>query len=245
MGITDLFLMGRGRWRMSAAEREIIENAVERVDTVAARTIVTHRGAPVRYSMLLLEGAMCRYMDARDGYRQLVAYQIPGDFVDLHGYPLKALDHDVGTLAESRIAMVPHERLDEIVADHPRLARVLWRSTLLDAALHREWIFRLGRLNAAGRLAHFLCETHARMAAVGLVSDGTFAMPLTQQDLGETCGLTAVHVNRTLRQLREQGLAEVTRGTVHVQNPAGLARVAEFDPDYLYLEGGPWHDDDS
>ncbi|MBR7518431.1 hypothetical protein KC217_22440, partial [Mycobacterium tuberculosis] len=84
----------------------VLEQAIERIERVPPRTIVIRRGEQVRYSTLLLEGAMCRYMDARDGYRQLVAYQVPGDFVDLHGYPLKFLDHDVGTLAETTIALV-------------------------------------------------------------------------------------------------------------------------------------------
>lgn len=221
---------------MTQAEQDVLEAAVDRVETLPTRTIVIRRGERVRQSILLLDGAVCRYMDARDGYRQLVAFQVPGDFVDLHGYPLGALDHDVATLAPSRIAMVPHARLDAIVAEHPRLARILWRSTLLDAALHREWIFRLGRLNAIGRVAHFLCETSARMAAVGRVTDGAFALPLTQQDLGEACGLTSVHVNRTLRRLREDGLMDMARGQVRILNLPRMARVSEFEPNYLYLD---------
>lgn len=238
--VTRDFLRGRGREAMSEADKDVLEGAIERVETFAARSIVTRRGQRVRTTMLLLDGAMCRYMDARDGYRQLVAYQVPGDFVDLHGYPLLRLDHDVGTLAESRVAMIPHERVDAIVRERPGLARILWRSTLLDAALHREWIFRLGRLDAAGRVAHFLSETCNRMNAVGRVHDGAFALPLTQQDLGEACGLTGVHVNRTLRRLREDGIAEVARGEVRVLDAKRLARLGEFDADYLYLDHGPW-----
>lgn len=240
MRVTGDFLRGRGRSAMSEEEKDVLEAAVDRVQTLPARTVVSHRGDRVSYSTLLLDGVMCRYMDARDGFRQLVAIQLPGDFVDLHGYPLIRLDHDVATLTEARIATFPHERLSAILEEHPHLARLLWRSTLLDAALHREWIFRLGRLDAAGRVAHVLLESCARLNAVGRVENDRFALPLTQQDLGEACGLTAVHVNRTLRRLREDGLAEMTRGEVHIIDPARLARVAEFDPDYLYLEGGPW-----
>ncbi|MEH3048030.1 Crp/Fnr family transcriptional regulator [Sphingomonas adhaesiva] len=225
---------------MSAQEKDALEAAVDRVETLPARTIVINRGQRVRYSTLLLDGTMCRYMDARDGFRQLVALQVPGDFVDLHGYPLEMLDHDVGTLSEARVAIIPHGRIDAMLRDMPHLTRLLWRSTLLDAALHREWIFRLGRLDAAGRVAHFLMETHHRLQAVARTHDGQFALPLTQQDLGEACGLTSVHVNRTLRRLREDGLAEVARGTVRITDAIGLARLAEFDPDYLYLEDGAW-----
>lgn len=240
MRVTRDFLRGRGRERMSAQEKDALEAAVDRVETLPPRTIVINRGQRVRYSTLLLEGTMCRYMDARDGFRQLVALQVAGDFVDLHGYPLEVLDHDVGTLSEARIAVIPHARLDTMLREMPHLTRLLWRSTLLDAALHREWIFRLGRLDAAGRVAHFLMETFHRLDAVGRTDDGQFALPLTQQDLGEACGLTSVHVNRTLRRLREEGLADVARGTVRIVDAARLARVAEFDSDYLYLEDGAW-----
>jgi CRP-like cAMP-binding protein len=238
--VTGDFLRGRNRDQMSAEDKQALEDAVSDIRTLPPRTTVTRRGERVRECMLLLEGTMCRYMDARDGYRQLVAMQVPGDFVDLHGFPMHRLDHDIGTLSESRIAAVPHERVAEIVRDRPSLAKLLWRSTLLDAALHREWIFRLGRLDAAGRVAHFLCETSNRLAAVGRVKNGVFALPLTQQDLGEAVGLTSVHVNRTLRRLREEGLAEIGRGEAHIMDAAKLARLGEFDADYLYLEGGPW-----
>lgn len=226
---------------MTEAEKDVLESAVERVETLPARTIVVRRGERVNYSTLLLEGAMCRYMDAIDGFRQLVALQVPGDFVDLHGYPLKRLDHDVGTLTEARIAIIPHARIDRILSDHPHLTRLMWRSTLLDAALHREWIFRLGRLDAIGRLAHFLLETYHRLRVTGRTQGSAFPLTLIQQDLGEALGLTSVHVNRMLRRLREEGLAEVGRGEVRILDHERLARVGEFEAEYLYLEEGPWH----
>jgi len=241
MRVTKDFLRGRGRSGLTQAEKDVLESAVERVERLPARSIVTRRGEAVTYSTLLLDGVMCRYMDARDGFRQLVALQLPGDFVDLHGYPLRRLDHDVGTLTEARIALIPHARIDKILVEHPHLTRLLWRSTLLDAALHREWIFRIGRLDAAGRLAHFLMETYHRLRAVGAADGGAFDFALTQQDLGEALGLTSVHVNRMLRRLREAGLAEFARGVVRITDHDRLARLGEFDPDYLYLETGLWH----
>ncbi len=244
MGVTGDFLRGRGRDTLSAEEVSVLEQAIDRVDTLPPRSVVTRRGDRVRESTLLVEGAMCRYLDARDGYRQLLAYHVPGDFVDMHGYTLRRLDHDVATIVESRVARIAHDRVDAIMRDHPRLAWLLWRSTLLDAAMHREWIFRLGRLDAAGRLAHFLCEVAARMRAIGRVSDDVFALPLTQQDIGEACGLTSVHVNRTLRRLREEGIADVGRGEARIGDAKQLARIGEFDADYLYLDDGPWADTD-
>ena len=234
--LIDNFLRGRRRREMSDEERRALEDAIERVDRLPARRTTHHRGERVRSSTLLLSGAMCRYMDARDGYRQLVAYQVPGDFLDLHGYPLQRLDHDIATITAAEVAVVPHERLTAITERFPHLGRMLWFSTLLDAAMHREWIFRVGRLEAIGRLAHFLSETRARMAAIERVdAEGWFDLPLTQQDLGEACGLTSVHVNRMVKRLREDGLVEFGDKRVRVIDPEQLARIGEFNPDYLYL----------
>ena len=229
------FLRGRRQRELSAEERAALEAALSPPFKIGARKIVMRRGEAVRQSTMLVSGFMCRYMDARDGYRQLVSVQVPGDFVDLHGYPLQRLDHDLATLSECVVATVPHDKLTQLTEAYPHLARLMWFSTLLDAAMHREWIFRLGRLEAVGRLAHFLCETHARLAAVGRVDGGRFDFPLTQQDLGEACGLTSVHINRTVRRLREAGLAEIVNREVRILDLPRLASLGEFEGDYLFL----------
>ena len=238
--LTNDFLRGRRRSELSDGELARLEAAIERVETYPARKVISRRGDRMRYSTLLISGHICRYMDARDGFRQLLSYHVPGDFVDLHGFPTKFIDHDIAAITEATVALVPHERLDAIMADEPHLARLLWFSTMLDAAMHREWVFRIGRLDAIGRLAHFLCETYLRMAAVERGADGVFDLPFTQQDLGEACGLTSVHVNRVVRRLREDGLAIVARGTVQIRDFDRLARLGEFESNYLYLEDGPW-----
>lgn len=179
---------------------------------------------------------MCRTIDNNRGDRQLVSVQLPGDFVDLHGYPLKLLDHDITTITPVEVAVVSHSNLDILIAEEPELARKLWFSTLLDAALHREWIFKLGRLPSHGRVAHFLCETELRLRAVELSDGHCFELPLTQPDLAEVCGLTSIHVNRVLRDLRERGLCTIRGGTVTIHDPAGLGRLGEFEPGYLYVE---------
>lgn len=236
------FLRGRRRSELGTDELAALEAAVERVEVVPARKLLMRRGDRMTYSTLLVSGSLCRFMDARDGYRQLLSFHVPGDFVDLHAYPLRHIDHDVGALTEATVAIVPHDRLDAIMAERPHLARVLWFATVLDAALHREWIFRIGRLDAQERLAHFLCETYYRLMAVGRAADGRYDLPMTQQDLGEATGLTSVHVNRILRRLREEGLVTVARGKVEIADLPRLSRLGEFEPDYLYLEGGSWSD---
>lgn len=216
----------------------MLESAISEVRLVEARHVLVRAGEPLQTSTLLLTGFMARYMDDRAGYRQMVALHLPGDFVDLHAFPLQYLDHDLETLTPCEIATVPHERLTEITQQSPHLGRMLWFSTLVDAAMHREWIFRLGRLDATGRLSHFLLECWLRMRAAGIAQGTEFRLPLTQADFAETCGLTSVHVSRTLSAMRKAGLADVRDGVVRLLDIPGLARAGEFTADYLYLNDG-------
>jgi CRP-like cAMP-binding protein len=233
---TDRFLRDRRGVELTVQERVVLEKAIFEIRTIEARKTVVQAGETLSVSMLLLEGFMCRYLDDREGMRQLVAVQVPGDFLDLHAYPLKILDHDVASLTGATIAIIPHKALDEINAAMPELTRKLWFSTLLDAAMHRAWLFRLGRLDAVGRVAHFLSETNARLVSAGL-SDGTrFALGITQADISEVCGITSVHANRVLRQLREERLCIFRSSLVEILDVEGLARRGQFNPSYLYIE---------
>lgn len=241
--VTRRFLMGRGRNTLSIEERQAIEDAMGNIRVFPARSQIIGRGEPLETSTFLIEGYVCRYMDDREGHRQLVAIHVPGDFIDLHAFPMKRLDHDIGTLGPVKVGVYDHRVLTALTERMPHLTRKLWFSTLLDAAMHREWIFRLGRLGADGRIAHFFCELFIRLKMVDLVNGTSFQLPLTQTDLGEACGLTGVHVNRTLRGLREDGLLAFRNGEVTILDYNRLARVAEFEADYLYRENAGWAQD--
>ncbi|PNU03681.1 Crp/Fnr family transcriptional regulator [Novosphingobium guangzhouense] len=221
---------------LDANERLLLETSIDEVRTVDARRIVIRSRTRLQESTLLVEGFMSRYIDDRNGMRQLVAIHVPGDFVDLHAYPLQTLDHDVATMTSATIAIVRHEALDAIIHEQPQMSRKLWFSTLIDAAIHRAWLFRLGRLDAVGRIAHFLCETNARLFSAGLSDGRRFALPLTQTDLAEICGLTNVHVNRVMRQLREAKVCVFRSSLVEILDIEQLVKLGQFDPDYLYLE---------
>lgn len=236
---TDKFLRHRTGAALTPEERAALEDAISEVRTLDARTTIAHAGERIHNSTLLLEGFMCRYVDDLKGLRQLVAVQVPGDFVDLHGYPLKVLDHDVSTLTAVTVALVPHEALDRINETMPELTRKLWFSTLLDAAMHRAWVFRLGRLEALGRVAHFLSETNVRLKAVNLSDGARFALGITQSDIADICGITNVHANRVLRQLREEGLCVFRSSLVDIQDVEALALRGQFDPQYLYIGQDP------
>jgi CRP-like cAMP-binding protein len=232
--LTRRFLQGRHREQLTGEEAQVLESSMGAIRTFGPREQLVRHGERVDRSMFLIEGFICRYMDGLDGSRQLVAVHIPGDFVDLHGYPMRQLDHDVETLTACTVATYPHASVERMVIDHPNLGRLLWFSTLLDAAMHREWIFRLGRLDAMGRVAHFFAEMGCRLQMVGLGDAARYALPMQQADLASACGITVVHVNRVLRQLREKNIVLFAGGEVTVPDLAHLRATAEFDPAYLY-----------
>jgi CRP-like cAMP-binding protein len=221
---------------LSAAEVEAIRAGMGSPrDEPADRTLIK-AGEELNFSTLLIDGIACRYKDLRDGQRQITELHVAGDFLDLHSFTLKRLDHNVMTLTPCTVAVMPHDRLKAITEEHPHLTRVYWFGTNLDAAIHREWEVSLGRRSAISRMAHLFCELQVRLGVVGLADESGYELRLTQTDLAECLGLTSVHVNRTLKELREQGLVEFRGGRVDISDVAGLRRVAEFDPSYLYLE---------
>jgi CRP-like cAMP-binding protein len=218
-----------------ADEAQVLIDALREQRTHAARKVIIRVGQEVDYSTLLLDGLMCRYKDLRDGGRQISALHIPGDFVDLHSFSLKRLDHNIMTMTACEVAIMQHETLKQITEHYPHLTRLLWFLTNVDAALHREWELSLGRRDALARTAHLLCELQARLQVVGLADESGFDLKLTQTELAECLGLTSVHINRTLRRLREDRLVEFRSGKVEIADRKGLERAAEFKPNYLYL----------
>lgn len=226
----------RARADITAAEEQTIRDAVGEVKTFPAGATAIAYGKPLDESTLLLDGMMCRYKDLKSGVRQITEVHVAGDFADLHSFTLKRLDHNVSALTACRVAMVPHARIREISEKHPHLARVYWFSTNLDAAIHREWALSLGRRSALARMAHLFCELHVRLGIVGLTDGLSYDLPLTQAQLGECLGLTPVHVNRMLQELRALGPVEFRRSRVTINDWAALTALAEFDPSYLYLD---------
>lgn len=229
----------RARDTLSDEEERAIRDAIGEVRDVPADRTIIRAGDELNVSVMLLDGILCRFKDLRDGSRQISELHVAGDFADLHGFTLKRLDHSILALTRCRIALAPHERIATITAEHPHLARLWWFTTNMDAAIHREWVLSLGRRSALSRLAHLFCELRVRLQIVGLADDAGYALALTQTDLAECLGLTPVHINRTLRELRTRGLVEFRGGRVSILDLKGLERAAEFDPSYLYLERRP------
>lgn len=226
----------RTRTEISAEEERAIRNAVAEARRLPADEVVVRAGEELNSSLMLLDGWMARAKDLQSGERQMTELHIPGDFPDLHGFTLKRLDHDLLTLTECRIAVVPHDRLKELTERYPHLARVYWDQTNIDAAIHREWTLSLGQRSAISRMAHLFCEIYVRLEVVGQASSDFCELPLTQRELSECLGLTVVHANRTLQELRRRGLVEFENRRLTILDRRGLEGVAEFDPGYLYLE---------
>ena len=237
--IEKLLMNLRVRDDISAEEEAVLREAVTGSIAVRADRLAVREGEIMDHSMILLSGIASRRKDMRDGRRQYTQLHVAGDFTDLHSFTLKYLEHDIAALSDCTFALVPHERLKAITERYPHLTRVLWFTTNLDGAIHREWVLSLGSRSALGRMAHLFCEMYVRLEIVGLTRGLSYDLPISQQELGETLGITPVHSNRTLQRLRKQGLVEFTGGLVRIPNWDALKRAAEFDPSYLYLDRMP------
>jgi CRP-like cAMP-binding protein len=239
MTVEKLLLKLRHRDTVSAEEEAVLREIASPPERVAARRCAIREGEPITRSMLLVDGFLGRYKDMRDGQRQITAIHFAGDFADLHGFLLKRLDHDLLAITDCVVSWVSHQALQKVTDEYPHLARMLWFSTNLDAAIHRAWAVSLGRRDAICRLAHLICELQVRLQIVGLADEKGYALPLTQADLAECLGLTPVHVNRVLKELRERELLTFRSGRVKIHDFDKLARLAEFTPAYLYLDKTP------
>jgi CRP-like cAMP-binding protein len=166
--------------------------------------------------------------------RHIMAYLVPGDFCDLHVLILKAMDHNIGTLSACSVVKISARRILEMT-ERPALARALWWATLVDEAVLREWLVNIGQREAPERLAHILCELLLRLRAVGLADSNCYELPITQEELGDTLGLSTVHVNRTLQALRAANLITLKGGHVVILDPDRLFEFSGFNPNYLHL----------
>lgn len=224
------------REQLSEAECKVLLSAASPVREVAADQDIVREGDRPTESTLMIDGFCGRYSTFPDGRRQFTALHIAGDFVDLHSFLLKPMDHGVVALSPCRVVTVPHAALREITEQFPHLTRMLWFSTLLDAAIHRAWLVSMGRRSARSHMAHLLCELLLRLQVVGLAEERSFNFPLTQQEMADILGLSMVHVNRVIQELRAKALVTWRGGRVSITDWEGLVALAEFDPTYLHLE---------
>lgn len=189
---------------------------------------------------ILISGQAFRHRTLPDGRRQIMTFHIPGDVCDVEGL-LLGMDHSVSALSACEVALAPHAAMQALLEAHPRVARALWRTTLVDGAIFREWMVGIGRRTAKARIAHLFCEMFTRMRAAGLVEKNRCRFAATQTHLSDALGLSVVHTNRVLQELRGEGLIAFRSGELSVLNWPGLQVAGEFDPNYLHLsDKRPW-----
>ncbi|OBX19521.1 transcriptional regulator [Erythrobacter sp. QSSC1-22B] len=232
---TGRFLAGRARSQLSEAERSRMEALVAETEVLEHGHRVIARGQTSKHSTMLIEGFMLRTLES-ENRRHAVSFHVPGDFVDLHCFALQRLDHNIDCVGVAKVGYVPHDAIVQVMRDDPELARLFWFSTLLDAAMHRRWIMKLEQLTAPCRIAHIFAEIWERLEMVGLARTDGFDTPLTQIDLADMCGATAIHVNRAIAELRKTGIADFRRGRVMVSDRERLKEYGDFNPGYLYAD---------
>ena len=183
---------------------------------------------------LLISGFAYRHKITGEGARQIISIHMASEFVDLQNIFLDLSDHSVQCLTAAEVAFVPRAALRELALSSPAIGRALWTETLIDASIFREWVVNVGRRDSRARVAHLLCEFSLRLAAAGLASDHCYELPMTQEQLADTVGLTPVHVNRVLRQLGEEGLIERDRRSIRIVDWPRMREAGDFNERYLH-----------
>lgn len=222
--------------RLSTDDRAALAELSRNFKYVDARRDLISEGDKPRHVHLVLDGWACRYKTLPDGKRQIVSLFVPGDFCDVNVYILKEMDHSIAAITRLKVAMITPDEMNVLTTDRPRITQALWWHELVTAAVQREWTVNLGQRSAYARLAHLLIELYLRLQTVGRASHGRCDFPLTQNDLADATGLTAVHVNRTLQELRRDGLIELERRQLRILDLERMMDVAMFNANYLHLD---------
>ena len=221
--------------RLSPDDKAAIAQLSKVARVVQPRRDLIREGETPKFVYLMVDGWACRYKTLPDGRRQIVAFFIPGDFCDLNVYILKEMDHSIGAITRLSVADISRDDMDALTSRHPRITQGLWWEALVNAAIQREWTLNIGQRTAYERIAHLLAELHIRLKTVGLAQNGSCDFPLTQTDIADATGLTPVHVNRTLQELRRDDLIILERRQLTIPDLRKLMDAAMFNPNYLHL----------
>lgn len=240
LGLTNALLLKlRRRDDVSPEEADVIRSLLEPAEIVAAKEDLVRDGDRPLASTLLVSGLAGRYKVLENGSRQITAIHVPGDFVDFHSFLLKTMDHGVVALTECVTTKISHASLRAISEQQSHLMRLFSLCGLVDAAIHREWLVCMGRRQAVAHLAHLLCEIYELLETVELAAGVEFDFPITQVDLADMMGISAVHANRTVQELRHSGLVTWEGKKVHINDWDRLIALGEYDNTYLHLVREP------
>lgn len=237
VGLQSLNLKLERYVRLSEDDRQALARlGTAPVVKVKARGDMVREGEKPAVVRLMLSGWAARYKDLPDGRRQIVGFFVPGDFCDLNVYILEAMDHSIGAISPVSYLAIPPPMLEQLTLERPRVGQALLWHELVSTAVMREWLLNIGQRSAFERLAHLLVEMFYRMRAIGQARDFVCPFPPTQSDLAEASGLTSVHVNRTIQELRREGLIELAHKELTILDFDRLSRTAMFNPNYLHLD---------
>jgi CRP-like cAMP-binding protein len=217
------------------SHKELLSRLPVHVVSIAEGAEIQQEGETPTDACLLLSGLLCSFKMCGDGNRQLLSLHLPGDMPDLQTLYLDCTDHGLVAVCPTRVGYIPYDALRDLMAHEPLVAALLVKRMSVDSSIFREWIVNIGRRHALSRMAHLFCEYFVRQRAMGIGSDNVVSLPLTQAELGDATGLSAVHVNRVMQELRRRGLIS-SRGNHHrVIDWRGLVEVGDFRADYLHL----------
>ena len=220
--------------RLSAEDEAALLALPHKRRTVPASTYLMREGEPATSCSVLVTGYAFRHKLAASGARQIVSIHIPGEALDFQGLHLDCVDHNVQTMTPADIAVIPMAAVRDLIAARPEVSRAVIRNLLVEASVSREWLLNVGRRNARERIAHLLCEFATRLDAQGLAGNGSYELPMTQEQIGDAVGLTSVHVNRSIRALEEEGLVKRQGRIVSFPDTSRLRHVADFSELYLH-----------
>lgn len=224
---------------LSDEEKKTLENAARQRITIRRGKDIISEGQKPDEVYLIEEGWACRYKLLENGEHHIMAYLIPGDLCDLHTTILDQMDHSIRAITPLKAAVYSANEISNLMEKNVRLARALIWSTMVDEAILREWLVNAGSRAADKRLAHFFCEMLVRSRAAGLSHDNSFEFPITQAELGESMGLTDVHINRVLQRLRGEGLIATDNKRLAILDWVRLKAFAQFNPNYLHCQIEP------
>lgn len=216
-------------------ERAVLNALSELPIVVGPRHDIISEGENPTGVNLIVSGYAIRYKTLADGRRQILGYFVPGDICDLRVFVLKSMDHSIATLTQAAVKTISQSQIENALECHPRIMRALWWATLVEESITREWLLSMGQRTGFERLAHLFCEIYHRADAVGLADGSSIDLPWRQADLAEMTGMSIVHVNRVLQQLRKRGLVRFDGQILTILQLAELKKVALFDARYLHL----------
>ncbi|MFN4296341.1 MAG: Crp/Fnr family transcriptional regulator [Brevundimonas sp.] len=219
---------------LSAREVAVLEAATAAPAKYTAKHDLIREGDRPGPVFVVLEGWACRYKILPNGARQVLAYMMPGDSCDLHAGLLAAMDHSIQTITPAAVATIERMAMDEMMHDHRGIAKAMYLGQLIDEGTMRAWITSMGRRASIERVAHLMCELYLRARNVGLTLEPPFALPLSQALLADSLGMTPVHLNRVMKELRASGAMTLQRGSLIIEDPVRLIKIAGFDENYLH-----------